>query len=105
MRETADKTFSEFVQDMKEEVSLFLFNRRYQKTMEGKTPWEEIVWTNATKFRTELMVRWRSLVKRSVDLTAATFGLIVSAPIMALAAVAIEFDSPGPVLFGQVRVG
>ncbi len=105
MRETANKTFSEFVQEMKEEVSFFLFHRRYQKTMEGKTPWEEILWINATKFRTELIVHWRSLVKRSIDFTVATFGLIVSAPVMALAAIAIKLSSPGPVLFGQVRVG
>ena len=105
MKKTTSKSFSEFMKEVGEEVSFYLFYRRYQKTMEGKTPWEQIVWTHIAKFRIELMVHWRSLVKRTIDLTAAVFGLTVSAPIMALVALAIKFNSPGPVLFGQVRVG
>jgi len=49
--------------------------------------------------------RWNRILKRAVDFTFALVGLIVLAPLMALIAVAIKLDSPGPVLFKQVRVG
>ncbi|NNL85243.1 MAG: sugar transferase [Myxococcales bacterium] len=49
--------------------------------------------------------RFSMAVKRALDISAAVFGLIIAAPIIGLAAVAIKLDSPGPVFFGQVRVG
>jgi exopolysaccharide biosynthesis polyprenyl glycosylphosphotransferase len=42
---------------------------------------------------------------RITGLAAATLGLIVLAPLMALTAVAIKLDSAGPVLFVQDRIG
>jgi len=44
-------------------------------------------------------------IKRSIDLIVATVGLILSSPIMALIALSIKLDSPGPILFPQERVG
>ncbi|GBC86629.1 UDP-glucose:undecaprenyl-phosphate glucose-1-phosphate transferase [bacterium HR12] len=44
-------------------------------------------------------------LKRAFDLTVAGIGLILSAPLWALAALAIKLDSPGPVLYRQRRVG
>ncbi len=43
--------------------------------------------------------------KRFFDITVATFGLVISAPIIVLAAIAIKTVSPGPVFFKQQRVG
>jgi lipopolysaccharide/colanic/teichoic acid biosynthesis glycosyltransferase len=43
--------------------------------------------------------------KRAFDLAAAAAGLVVFAPIMAAASLAIRLDDGGPVLFRQVRVG
>ncbi|MDG5759870.1 sugar transferase [Natronococcus sp. A-GB1] len=43
------------------------------------------------------------LTKRAFDLTFATVGLFVLAPIILLVAVAVKLDSPGPVLYNQVR--
>ncbi len=43
--------------------------------------------------------------KRILDLVASVAGLLLSAPIMALTAAAVKFDSAGPVLFRQTRVG
>ncbi len=43
--------------------------------------------------------------KRVLDLACAALLLVVSAPLMALIAVAIKLSSPGPVLFRQQRVG
>jgi exopolysaccharide biosynthesis polyprenyl glycosylphosphotransferase len=48
---------------------------------------------------------WKSVTKRAIDFTIALVGLIVSAPLTLLIALAIKLDSPGPVLFRQVRVG
>jgi exopolysaccharide biosynthesis polyprenyl glycosylphosphotransferase len=45
------------------------------------------------------------LVKRGFDLMGASLVLLLSAPALALAAVAIKLDSPGPVFFRQTRVG
>jgi len=44
-------------------------------------------------------------MKRLFDLMGAMLGLILSAPFLALAAVAIKLDSPGPVFYRQERVG
>ena len=48
---------------------------------------------------------WDRVVKRIEDILGAIAGLIVSAPIMAVAAVAIKWTSPGPVFFRQERCG
>lgn len=45
------------------------------------------------------------LIKRTVDILGAMVGLLLSAPIMLLVAVAIKLDSPGPVFYTQTRVG
>jgi lipopolysaccharide/colanic/teichoic acid biosynthesis glycosyltransferase len=44
-------------------------------------------------------------LKRALDLTASVPLLLLSTPLWPLAALAIRLDSPGPVLFRQVRVG
>ncbi len=48
---------------------------------------------------------WRPIAKRIFDLTIAGLALVVTAPVMAVAAVAVKASSPGPVLFRQYRVG
>lgn len=45
------------------------------------------------------------LVKRVIDVVGSLAVLIVSSPILLLIALAIHFDSPGPVLFRQKRLG
>jgi lipopolysaccharide/colanic/teichoic acid biosynthesis glycosyltransferase len=44
-------------------------------------------------------------VKRSIDVTLAGLGLVLTAPLLALLAVLIRLDSRGPALFRQPRVG
>jgi len=44
-------------------------------------------------------------VKRVIDLVVATLALVVTAPVLAAAAIAIKLGDGGPVLFRQVRVG
>ncbi|HEV8399057.1 MAG TPA: sugar transferase [Gemmatimonadales bacterium] len=45
------------------------------------------------------------MVKRLLDVTFAAFGLVVAAPLLALAAVGIRLSSPGPVLYRARRAG
>ncbi len=44
-------------------------------------------------------------VKRTIDIVGAAAGLLLLAPLLALIAVLIKLDSPGPVIFSQVRIG
>ncbi|MBA4792480.1 MAG: exopolysaccharide biosynthesis polyprenyl glycosylphosphotransferase [Phenylobacterium sp.] len=47
----------------------------------------------------------RAVVKRTLDLTAGGLALILALPLMALLALAIRLDSPGPIFFRQRRQG
>ncbi|WP_413061128.1 sugar transferase [Sphingomonas carotinifaciens] len=44
-------------------------------------------------------------VKRVFDITLSLAAILLLAPLLAMAALAIKYDSPGPVLFKQVRIG
>lgn len=44
-------------------------------------------------------------IKRALDLALGLIGLAITAPIMAVTAILIKFDSPGPCLYRQTRVG
>jgi lipopolysaccharide/colanic/teichoic acid biosynthesis glycosyltransferase/GT2 family glycosyltransferase len=44
-------------------------------------------------------------LKRTIDLLGAAAGLLLSAPVLAVAAVAIKLDSSGPIFFRQARAG
>ncbi len=48
---------------------------------------------------------WKRLVKRGMDVIGALAGLLFSIPLVAIAALAIKLDSPGPVFYRQVRIG
>lgn len=43
--------------------------------------------------------------QRLVDVVLSVIGLVLAAPLLAVAAIAIKYDSPGPVIFAQERVG
>jgi exopolysaccharide biosynthesis polyprenyl glycosylphosphotransferase len=49
--------------------------------------------------------RSSKLLKRTFDLTATCFALVLAAPLMIAIAIMIKFDSRGPVLFRQTRMG
>ncbi len=49
--------------------------------------------------------RVRHALKRGLDLFMAAFGLVVAAPILLLASLAVMVDSGGSPLFGHVRIG
>lgn len=45
------------------------------------------------------------LVKRALDVALAGIGLLLAAPLLAVLALLVKWDTPGPVFFGHVRVG
>jgi len=47
----------------------------------------------------------RRIVKRVIDMVLSLVGILIVAPFLPLVALAIKLDSPGPVLFKQIRVG
>ncbi len=48
---------------------------------------------------------WRMYAKRTFDVVVASVALLLCSPVLAVVAVLIKLDSPGPVLFRQERVG
>ncbi|GAB4557110.1 MAG: sugar transferase [Anaerolineae bacterium] len=55
--------------------------------------------------RSSRLSRTKLLVKRLMDILISATGLILLSPLMLIIAIAIKLDSPGPILFRQVRVG
>lgn len=45
------------------------------------------------------------MIKRTIDVIGALFGIIITAPIMLVVAILVKCSSPGPVIFKQERVG
>ena len=48
---------------------------------------------------------WRKIIKRGMDLFSAVTGILLTIPFLPLVFLAIKFDSPGPLLYRQERVG
>ncbi len=48
---------------------------------------------------------WRSAAKRAIDLLGATLGLLITAPVLLTAWIAIRLEGGGPALYRQVRIG
>jgi len=48
---------------------------------------------------------WRPLAKRGFDIISAAALLVVSAPVLLIAGLAVKLTSPGPAIFSQSRVG
>jgi len=49
--------------------------------------------------------RWMLFAKRVIDLLGSAAGLVVTAPLSLVTAIAVKLDSPGPVFYSQERVG
>jgi Undecaprenyl-phosphate glucose phosphotransferase len=48
---------------------------------------------------------WNGVIKRAFDLVLSLVGLVVLSPLLAAIAIWVRLDSPGPVFYGQERVG
>jgi sugar transferase (PEP-CTERM system associated) len=88
------------VRGIRVEEGLALYERLTGKlAVETLVPSFLIFSRGFTKSRVQLGLR------RLISLAAATAGLVVTAPLMALIALAIRLESPGPALFVQERAG
>jgi len=76
-----------FRSELAVELQRFLLLWRYQHHVPPFTLW------------------WRLVLKRAVDVAAAAVGVVVTAPVMALVALAVKLDSKGPAFYNQQRVG
>jgi exopolysaccharide biosynthesis polyprenyl glycosylphosphotransferase len=65
-----------------------------------ESDWRQLLFADRVRPR-----RVSSVAKRCLDLVLASVGLVLTSPLVALAAVAIRLDSPGPIFFRQARVG
>lgn len=45
------------------------------------------------------------MIKRAVDIVGSLFGIVITSPVMLIAAILVKLTSPGPVIFKQERVG
>ncbi len=79
--------------------------RRYQKWTHGQTTWEDRLMDSAERTRIQLITSWRIGVKRFLDVFVSIVGVALASPLMALIALAVKLDSPGPALYRQTRVG
>ena len=68
----------------------------------------KLVWRHDEAFLelgAPVLKAWQLMVKRLVDIVGSVAGLVFLAPVLALVALAVKLDSPGPVLFVQKRAG
>jgi exopolysaccharide biosynthesis polyprenyl glycosylphosphotransferase len=70
-----------------------------------RTAVEEFAGVPMITVRRAALTPFERQVKRLFDLVAGTIVLILISPLMALVALAVRLDSPGPVIFKQERVG
>ncbi|MDD5590019.1 MAG: sugar transferase, partial [Candidatus Portnoybacteria bacterium] len=48
---------------------------------------------------------WGRILKRVIDIVGGVFGLIIFLPVMAIIAILVKFDSKGPIIYKNERVG
>jgi exopolysaccharide biosynthesis polyprenyl glycosylphosphotransferase len=78
---------------------------RILEVVGSSVEFDEVEGVPLLSVRTPYLSRSSQLIKRSLDLTVSVLGLIASAPLIALIALAIKLDARGPVLFRQLRIG
>jgi exopolysaccharide biosynthesis polyprenyl glycosylphosphotransferase len=78
---------------------------RYFELHNWRSEAEELHGLTLMHLPTASLATSERLMKRLLDITLATCALIAAAPVLAITAVAIKLDSPGPVFFRQERMG
>lgn len=92
------KPKSHHLDDKTERMLTIFAERRFQRTRANQRLRLALSWW---VIRTKLLSR----LKRVLDLTVAVIAIILTSPIMLMTALLIKLESPGPVIFKQVRVG
>lgn len=92
------KPKSHHLDDKTERMLTIFAERRFQRTRANQRLRLALSWW---VIRTKLLSR----LKRVLDVTVAVIAIILTSPIMLITALLIKLESPGPVIFKQVRVG
>lgn len=53
----------------------------------------------------DLMPDWQRVCKRTIDIVASSFALIILSPLYAFSAIKVKLSSPGPIIYKQQRIG
>jgi Undecaprenyl-phosphate glucose phosphotransferase len=85
-------------------VPVRLLADRHVRPLVGRTV-SHIGSTIAIELRRAPLTRFEQIVKRCLDVVIGSAALVALAPLMAVIALLIRLDSPGPVFFRQKRVG
>jgi exopolysaccharide biosynthesis polyprenyl glycosylphosphotransferase len=85
-------------------ISVVPMNMLYEQAT-GRVPVEHIGDNWYVALPVTATVSPYRLLKRAIDVVLALVGLIISAPLWPVVALAIRLESPGPVLYRQQRVG
>jgi len=75
------------------------------KTRIARSRLEEFEEGSVTTISSWPLAGWRQLAKRNLDILLGAFFILITSPVMFLAALAIKLTSPGPVFFVQERIG
>ncbi|WP_322815159.1 exopolysaccharide biosynthesis polyprenyl glycosylphosphotransferase [Chloroflexus sp.] len=92
------KPKSHHLDDKTERMLTIFAERRFQRTRANQRLRLALSWW---VIRTKLLSR----LKRVLDVTVAVIAIILTSPIMLMTALLIKLESPGPVIFKQMRVG
>jgi exopolysaccharide biosynthesis polyprenyl glycosylphosphotransferase len=77
----------------------------FYERLTGKVPLESLTAVRVMTSGRFRQHRLHAIVARAMSFTTAALALVLLSPLLALIAVAIKLDSPGPVCFAQRRVG
>ncbi len=73
--------------------------------LSGQVKMSSVYGTPLIEISDELIPAWQEAVKQIMDLAVALFAMILTLPLNILLALAIKFDSRGPVIYIQERIG
>jgi len=71
----------------------------------GSVKIQGIFHTPLIEISPDLMPAWQQSLKRIIDILVSLFAIILLLPFYVFAAIGVKLSSPGPILFGQERVG
>ena len=95
----------EFIAGCKNDLELFSFLRKYEKIKFKKRRLRVKVRKAINNFIYSFPSYWQIRIKRYTDLVLTSCAFLISAPLMAIIAIAVKATSKGPVLYKQERVG
>ncbi|MBK9174882.1 MAG: sugar transferase [Flavobacteriales bacterium] len=73
--------------------------------LSGSVKMTSIFGTPLIEVNPEIMPAWQFSLKRAFDIVASTVALVLLSPVLAIIALAVRWDSNGPIFFRQERIG